>query len=609
MQAVILAAGMGKRLKELTKNNAKCMVKVNGISLIERALRILDKKNLTKIVIVVGYEAEHLMNFIHTLNLKTPIVFINNEIYDKTNNIYSLLMAKEHMIAENTLLLESDLIFEEALIDCLLQDPRPTLALVDKFDSWMDGTCMELDDDDSIREFIPGKYLKFEEKEHYYKTVNIYKFSQNFSANTYIPFLEAYLKAMGVNEYYESVIKLIALLENSEIRAKRLNGQVWYEIDDVQDLDIASTLFPNSKEERYQALTSRFGGYWRYPKMLDYCYLVNPYFPPKKMLEEMRSNFDVLVAQYPSGMKINSLLAAKNFSVKQEHILVGNGAAELIKGLIENFEGKMGIITPTFEEYHHRYRGEIVAFDSSKQDFAYTAKDLISFYNEHPVNQLVVINPDNPSGNYLSREELLELIIWAKEQEICLVIDESFVDFSEDNEELKNSILTEEILELYEQLYIVKSISKSYGVPGLRLGVLASSNKKTIVRLKKDVSIWNINSFGEFYMQIAEKYKKDYLRSLKKMQEARRIFIEELSELSFVRVFPSQANYVMCELTEGCDSRKIAEELLEKNILIKDLTGKIGNGRQYIRLAVRTVEENHYLVEQFKTLAVLNKRI
>ena len=602
MQAVILAAGMGKRLKELTKNNAKCMVEVNGISLVERALRILDKKNLTKIVIVVGYEAEHLMGFIKSLQITTPIVFINNEIYDKTNNIYSLLMAKEYLVAEDTLLLESDLIFEEALIDCLIQDERPTLALVDKFASWMDGTCMELDDDDTIRDFIPGKYLKFEEKENYYKTVNIYKFSQNFSANTYIPFLEAYLKAMGVNEYYESVIKLIALLENSEIRAKRLTGQVWYEIDDVQDLDIASTLFPNSKEERYQALTARFGGYWRYPKMLDYCYLVNPYFPPKKMLEEMKSNFDVLIAQYPSGMKVNSLLASKNFSVKQNHILVGNGAAELIKGLVESFEGKMGIITPTFEEYHHRYKGEIVAFDSAKQDFSYTAKDLMDFYTANPVNQLVIINPDNPSGNYMSTAELLELINWCKSNKVQLVIDESFVDFSEDNKELKNTILTEEIMAMYDELYIVKSISKSYGVPGLRLGVLASSNEEVIARLKKDVAIWNINSFGEFYMQIAEKYKKNYLKSLVKMQEARKIFAQELSEIPFVKVFPSQANYVMCELLDGYDSRKVAEELLEGNILIKDLTSKIANGRQYIRLAVRTIEENHYLTEILKNM-------
>jgi len=598
MQAVILAAGMGKRLKELTRNNAKCMVEVNGISLVERALRILEKKNLTKIVVVVGYEAEYLMRFIESLQISTPIVFINNEIYDKTNNIYSLLMAKDYMIAEDTLLLESDLIFEEDLIDCLIEDSRPTLALVDKFASWMDGTCMELDEDDSIRDFIPGKYLKFEEKENYYKTVNIYKFSQNFSANTYIPFLEAYLKAMGVNEYYESVIKLIALLENSEIRAKRLTGQVWYEIDDVQDLDIASTMFPNSKEERYQALTARYGGYWRYPKMLDYCYLVNPYFPPKKMLEEIKSNFDVLIAQYPSGMRVNSLLASKNFSVKQNHILVGNGAAELIKGLVESFEGKMGIITPTFEEYHHRYKGEIVVFDSAKQDFTYTAKDLIDFYTANPIDQLVIINPDNPSGNYMSTEELLELIEWSKANHIQLVIDESFVDFSEDNADLKNTILTEDVLGMYDQLYIVKSISKSYGVPGLRLGVLASSNEEVIARLKKDVAIWNINSFGEFYMQIAEKYKKDYLKSLEKMQEARKIFLKELSEIPFVKVFPSQANYVMCELTDGYDSRKVAEDLLEKDILIKDLTSKIGNGKQYIRLAVRTVDENRYLVEQ-----------
>ena len=602
MQAVILAAGMGKRLKELTKSKAKCMVEVNGISLVERALRILDKKNLSKIVVVVGYEAQHLMSFIESLQIQTPVVFINNEIYDKTNNIYSLLMAKDYLIAEDTLLLESDLIFEESLIDCLLEDKRPTLALVDKFASWMDGTCMELDFDDSIRDFIPGKYLKFEEKENYYKTVNIYKFSQNFSANTYIPFLEAYLKAMGVNEYYESVIKLIALLENSEIRAKRLNGQVWYEIDDVQDLDIAQTLFPNSKEERYSALMARYGGYWRYPKMLDYCYLVNPYFPPRKMLEEMKSNFDVLIAQYPSGMKVNSLLAAKNFSVKQEHILVGNGAAELIKGLVESFEGKMGIITPTFEEYHHRYKGEIVAFDTAKLDFTYTAKDIIDFYTANPVNQLVIINPDNPSGNYMGTEDLMALINWSKDNQIQLIIDESFVDFSEDNAELKNTILTEQVLAMYDQLYIVKSISKSYGVPGLRLGVLASSNEGVIARLKKDVAIWNINSFGEFYMQIAEKYKKDYLKSLELMLEARNIFAEELNAVPFVKVFPSQANYVMCELLDGFESRKVAEELLENNILIKDLTSKIGNGRQYIRLAVRTIEENHFLVESLKKM-------
>lgn len=285
MQAIILAAGMGKRLKELTRNNTKCMVKVNGETLIERALRILDRKGLSRIIVVVGYKGDNLIEYISTLGVKTPIQFIDNPIYDKTNNIYSLALAKEYLIAEDTLLLESDLIFEEEVIDLLLCDQRATLALVDKFASWMDGTCMVLDQEDCICDFIPGKYLKFSEKDSYYKTVNIYKFSRHFSANTYVPFLEAYATAMGNNEYYESVIKLIALLDTKEIRAKRLNGQIWYEIDDIQDLDIAESLFAQNEAERYQAIAGRFGGYWRYPQLLDFCYLVNPYYPPKKMKE------------------------------------------------------------------------------------------------------------------------------------------------------------------------------------------------------------------------------------------------------------------------------------------------------------------------------------
>ena len=140
MQAIILAAGMGKRLGELTKNDTKCMVKVNGVRLIERALRILDRKKLDRIILVVGYQAENLISFIKTLNINTSIQYIINEVYDKTNNIFSLSLAKEQLMQDDTLLLESDLIFEERLIDMLLEDERDSLALVDKFESWMDGT-------------------------------------------------------------------------------------------------------------------------------------------------------------------------------------------------------------------------------------------------------------------------------------------------------------------------------------------------------------------------------------------------------------------------------------------------------------------------------------
>lgn len=144
MQAIILAAGMGKRLKKLTQNNTKCMVKVNGMTMIERMLRQIDKRGVSRIVLVVGYEREKLKEYISTLDVSTPIQYIDNPIYDSTNNIYSLSLASELLIEEDTLLFESDLIFEDSILDTLIDDPRETLALVDKYESWMDGTVVKL---------------------------------------------------------------------------------------------------------------------------------------------------------------------------------------------------------------------------------------------------------------------------------------------------------------------------------------------------------------------------------------------------------------------------------------------------------------------------------
>ena len=328
MQAIILAAGMGKRLKELTQDRTKCMVQVNGVALIDRMLHQIESRHLSRIVIVVGYEGEKLMKYIDTLGIRTPIVYVQNPIYDKTNNIYSLALAKDYLCQDDTLLFESDLIFEDAVIDQLLDDPRETLALVDKYESWMDGTCVKLGPDDSIASFVPSKNFRFEEAHEYYKTVNIYKFGRHFSRTHYVPFLEAYSKALGNNEYYEQVLRVITMLDDPEIRAKRLNGQLWYEIDDIQDLDIASSMFaqdPTSRSASCRDVTAATGAI---PQLLDFCYLVNPYFPPQRLIDEIQANFTPLLTQYPSGMRVNALLAARNFAVHQQNILVGNGAAE-----------------------------------------------------------------------------------------------------------------------------------------------------------------------------------------------------------------------------------------------------------------------------------------
>lgn len=600
MQAIILAAGMGKRLKELTQNNTKCMVKVNGVSLIDRLLHQLERQRLSRIVIVVGYEGQKLIDYIATLDISTPIVYINNPIYDKTNNIYSLALAKDYLCSEDTLLFESDLIVEDSAIDALVQDSRETLALVDKYESWMDGTCVKLAEDDSIESFVPGKAFDFREKDEYYKTVNIYKFSRHFSQTHYVPFLDAYCKALGENEYYEQVLRVITMLDEPEIKGKRLDGQLWYEIDDEQDLDIAETLFAPNDEDRTKLLQQRYGGYWRYPKMLDFCYLVNPYFPPKKLVEEIKASFEILLTQYPSGMKVNSLLAAKNFGVHRENIIVGNGAAELIKSLMESFEGKTGFVRPTFEEYPNRYNADnSVSMVPDNDNFSYTAEDIISFFDDKDIDNFVLVNPDNPSGNYIPKQGLLKLIEWAGNKNIKLVIDESFADFAseEDNTLIEQKILTEN-----PHLFVMKSISKSYGVPGLRLGVFASGNIEIIERMKKDVAIWNINSFAEFYLQIAEKYKKAYESGLVKFKSERTRFAKELESIQGIRVIPSEANYFMAELTGNVTSKELTVSLLKKhNILIKDLSSKVKReGKNYVRIAVRNTWDNDRLLEALR---------
>lgn len=604
MQAIILAAGMGRRLGELTSGNTKCMVKVNGVRLIDRMLLQLKELSLSRIIIVIGYKGDDLRKYLSENHSDLHIEYIENNIYDKTNNIYSLWLAKEKMAMEETILLESDLIFEDTVLDKIVNSEYKDCALVSKYQTWMDGTMVRIDEDNNIVNFIPKKAFKYSDTNFYYKTVNIYKLSKDFINNHYLPFLEAYIQVLGENEYYEQVLRVITLIDNAGIKALPITGLNWYEIDDIQDLKIAETIFARP-EEKLKKLQNSFGGYWRYPELLDFCYLVNPYFPKSRMIEEMKANFEPLLRDYPSGMDINSMLAAKYFSIKQEYIVVGNGAAELIKSLMANLDGKIGIIYPTFEEYPNRNETDnIIAYNPDNSSFRYSADDLIKFYDENKVNNLLIVNPDNPSGNFISKSNLEKLAKWSQSNDIRLIIDESFVDFSELGE--KNSLLHNFILEQYPLLYVVKSISKSYGVPGLRLGILASSDKRLIDKIKKDVAIWNINSFAEFYMQIFGKYEKDYTRACEKFRIERELFQKELAEIKFLRVIPSQSNYFLCEIIDRFTSYELTLKLISKfDILIKDCSSKKGfqSNKQYIRIAIRDRKDNQKLVEALKELS------
>ena len=603
MQAIILAAGMGRRLGEYTKENTKCMVKVNGVRLIDRLLTQLSALDLKRVLIVTGYQGEKLRNHVGNRYAgKLTIEYADNPIYDKTNNIYSLSLVKEQLQEDDTLLIESDLIFSDRLFPMILNDPNPNVALVAKYESWMDGTMVRIDAENNIINFVPKKAFNYDDVDRYYKTVNIYKFSREFSRHIYVPFLNAYCAALGNNEYYEQVLRVITLLDNSNMKALPIGNEKWYEIDDVQDLDIAETIF-SENEEMLHRFNYRYGGHWRFPKMLDYCYLVNPYFPTPQMKAELKANFDTLLTEYPSGMFVNSLIAGKYFGISQPYVVVGNGAAELIKSLMEHITGKIGVIYPTFEEYPNRLsKQQIVPFYPDNKDLAYNVLDLQQFFSDKDIQALLLINPDNPSGNFIPLNDILHLASWCRERNIMLIVDESFVDFSDGFEE--NSLLHNELLEQFDNLVVMKSISKSYGVPGLRLGILASSNIELIQWIKKDISIWNINSFAEFYMQIFNKYASDYIKACHRFIKERNRFQKLLESIPYLRVIPSQANFFCCEVIDKYTSKELTIHLLaDDDIMIKDCNSKnFLQGKNYIRLSVRSEEDNNKLINALREL-------
>lgn len=597
MQVVIPAAGMGNRLGNHTKDKTKCMVKVHDITLIERSLDILSKYDVRRFVIVVGYQKEKLVEFLGDNYNGIEIIYVENNIYDTTNNIYSIYLAKDLLAEDDTILLESDLIYEPKIIDDLISNQFPNVAVVDKYQPWMDGTVVEIDNNYDIINFVSKKDFNFSKTDDYYKTVNIYKFSKEFSQNTYVPFLEAYSSALGQNEYYEQVLRVITLLDTQELKALPLQGEKWYEIDDIQDLDNAEVIF-SSKEQKLKLLSQRYGGFWRYEDLIDFCYLVNPYFPNDTFVGEMKHSFDTLLREYPSGANVQSLLASKMFNCDKSQIVVGNGAAELIDALANEIDCKLGLFLPTFEEYSARFKNVYLEKITNK-DFSYDKEDIKKLASK--TDGVLLINPDNPSGNFIKYNDLIELIHWFKNENKVLIVDESFVDFAIDG--IESTLLLEDTLNLYENLIVIKSISKSYGVPGIRLGVLASSNIHLINRIKKSIPVWNINSLGEFFFQIIGKYQKVYNASCQSIINERSSFFEQLKKIDFLRPIESQANYILCEVL-GIESDIIVSKLCEKyNILAKDCSNKQGfDGANYIRLAVRNSTDNQYLIDCLRAL-------
>lgn len=589
MQALMLAAGMGTRLGKYTEAKAKCMIEVGSKSLIGHAADALKLAGINKLIVVVGWESEKLISFIEQNITGIECEFIQNCDYATTNNIYSLYLAKDKLCQDDTILLESDLIFDSTLIRRMVESPEKNLVAVAKYEQWMDGTVTTLTDSGTIRNFIDKKHFRFSDAEQYYKTVNIYKLSREFSEQQYIPFLEAYLTAFGKNQYYEAVLGALVQLDDTLLNAFVLRDEAWYEVDDAQDLDIANTLFADDSDKlmRYEF---HDGGNWRFPGLTDFCYPANPYFPTQKMKDQIRYSLDSLITQPPSGMDILKLLAGKIFSTEKEYMLVGSDASRLMKPLLERLSGP---VTVCGSDEDTEYFGNCGTVRRAE----FIADELIAAAQNSET--LFFCNPDS-AGRFLEHDDVMRILGACRDSGARCIIDETYVDYAD--REKRFELISNQTLTEYPNLVVLKNLSRTFGVPGLQISVMACSDEALLNSLEEEMPVWNISSVAEYFMQIYSLYKKDFAAACDRTATQRSALIAGLKELPGLKVYPSQANHVVCCVNGNTSARGLASRLLYENrILIKELSERNGfPDQQHICVTVRRESENTLLLSAMK---------
>jgi len=600
LQGLILAAGVGRRLGELTADRPKAMVEVAGRTLIERAIDSLAQLGVSRIVLVVGHKAERLMMLIGDSYKGIPVIYVTNPEYSTTNNIYSLYRARQEFAADDSLLLEADVIFDHSVLEGVATDPRANVVAVARHHSGLDGTVVTLNQSGQVDAFIP-KQLQDHDRSDYFKTINIYKFSKKYIESTYMPFLNAYVKAIGKNAYYEEVLSILTGPALPKLSALIITDHRWYEIDNAQDLFNAGTIFA-PPQEVYSAYASRYGGLWRFPHIRDFALLVNPYFPTRALKRELEHSFATVATMYPSSQDVQQRLAARLFDVAHDEIVVGNGASELIAALGAGAGDEIiGVPVPAFEEYRSRYwSGQLVDLQSKSMAPNLSATELAEALCR--VDVLVLVNPHNPSGACLTNAEIEMLSAEAARLGKRIILDESFVDFAD--QDYCTSWLQSRRLTENPHVVVLKSLGKTHGLPGLRLGVMATANKDLLAQVRRALPVWNISSPAEVLLELLPRYRDDYERSLMTIRSERDRLINNLDQLNGIECFPSHANFVLCKVNGRLSANELARRLLiGPGLLIKPLSDKVGlEDGQYVRIAILDNHANDLLVKHIAAL-------
>lgn len=593
MKALILAAGYGNRMRPLTDHTHKTLLRVGGQTLIGRIIDGLRAHHITDIVVVTGHLADDLESALTAAYPDLRFTFVRNLRYTETNNIYSLALAFEAIdLDDDILMIESDLVYEPAVLRRVVESRYPNVALVDRFRSGMDGTVVTVGDH-LIRSIIPphlqGPDFDFSDK---FKTLNIYKFSRQFCASVFKQLLGYYTKAIDDNCYYELILGILIYVGQAQIHAEVLDGEVWAELDDPNDLRVAEFVF--DPPARAAIIEESFGGLWAH-NVLDFGFIRNMHFPPGAMLAEMKGNLPNLLHNYGSRQTVLDQKLAYVLLCDPAHVLALNGASQAYPMLRRCFEGQRILMPdPTFGEYPRLSEDRITYPDAIGIDpMAIEAR-------AQDADVVVVVNPNNPTGSTVSTEWLIDFA--GRYPEKRLLVDESFIDFSGEVSMLDR--LRERPL---DNVVVLKSLSKCFGVPGLRLGFMYTTDRDLLTRCAAEVPIWNMNSMAEFFLEVILKHRRALAQSFRQTIADRDEFVSALSAVPAIEhVFPSGANFLLTRIAGGPRAAAALADVLlaDHAIYVKDVSARFPDGHGYWRVAVRLPEENRRLVTLLESVSL-----
>jgi histidinol-phosphate/aromatic aminotransferase/cobyric acid decarboxylase-like protein len=349
---------------------------------------------------------------------------------------------------------------------------------------------------------------------------------------------------------------------------------------------------------------------------VDACFLSNPYatdlfieFLNKDLIKS--DKFREILEYYPPQNREVAQNISKAINIGAKNIFVGNGAIEIIQAVLHNFiKSKICIISPTFSSYYEFVKDEkdIIYYNLNKEsDYELDPVHYVKFINEKKPDTIVLINPNNPNGGYLKGSDVSYILDNLSHIE-NIIIDESFIHFAYENIEL-SQITYEELISKFTNLIIIKSMSKDFGIAGIRAGY-AVMNENRVNQLLKHGYLWNISGLTNYFFKVySEKsFVKKYEIVRKKYIMNTLMFLNEISNIKGIKAYPTKSNFVLIEIKNGMTSFEFTMNLLVYyGVYVRDCSDKIGLKGEFVRIASRSFEENLKIIKALKEILCTEK--